>query len=79
MSFNLEPHVCRLCSGRILSKPLENEDREYVCAICGNTAQGDSPKLICACGYHLAGRLVWKCAKNTETAPGMPLYIVVRR
>lgn len=87
--FRLEPHCCRACFGRIVSRPAEG-GREYLCACCGLSAVGAKASVVCACGMTLrktskAGgastpvRLVdmgIRCHENGARSPEFPQLIV---
>jgi len=51
--WDLEPHICVKCFGRIVSKPLPDGQMLYRCTICGRESTGDSPKVACCCGMKI--------------------------
>ena len=53
--WRLEPHVCRSCFGRIVSKSIDDDGdrRQYVCTNCGLQAEGAKASALCACGMKL--------------------------
>lgn len=58
--WRLEPHVCRTCFGRIVSRPTDTSgERLYRCSNCGGEAVGATPSVLCSCGL-----TVRKAARN---------------
>lgn len=47
----LEPHVCKVCFGRIA-----REGDVYTCTSCGHSAKGDDSSVVCACGITMRDR-----------------------
>lgn len=87
-SFNLEPHVCRTCFGRIVNY-LGGSGSVYVCTNCGLSAHGDDASCVCACGIKLKrqkivdGRPVAahadagiRCHENPNPTPDFPSVFV---
>lgn len=68
--WRLEPHVCRCCFGRLVSRAVNGPSsgmigqsaveppREYHCPNCGHAATGHNASVACACGIqvHKGGR-----------------------
>ena len=81
MTYSLEPHVCRYCYGRILSRPMENKGlKEYKCAECGHTEISDKEDIMCMCGLRVNGKLLTKCAPNPKKdAVDLAEYVFVER
>ena len=84
-NWRLEPHVCRVCFSRIVSKPADDEDddkRVYVCTCCGLQAEGHRASSLCACGTKIRkgkGQLVdagLRCHKNQAKSPEFPAEYV---
>lgn len=50
--WRLEPHVCRVCFGRVASRETDADAglRLYVCTNCGLEAEGHKVTALCACG-----------------------------
>lgn len=80
----LEPHVCRLCFGRLVSTPGEDGHRRYQCTNCGAAADGETPAVLCACGltFRRHGRADQaqdaglRCQLNPSPTPEFPsLYV----
>lgn len=85
----LEPHVCRVCFGRIASFPAADGDgRTYQCTNCGLEAQGHKASVVCACGIKLHKRkgdgrsaatlqdAGVRCHENRRVSPEFPaLYV----
>jgi hypothetical protein len=51
----LEPHICRVCFGRIAKEPLvtaggSGQFNLYVCTNCGAKATGRDASVLCCCG-----------------------------
>lgn len=62
-AWNLEPHICRKCFGRLVSRVVPGsvpgaELRVYQCTNCGAEAQHTNADAICCCGIKIkrAGR-----------------------
>lgn len=84
----LEPHVCRRCFGRILSRDLGGGQHEYICSNCGLCARGSKPSVVCSCGMTLrkatASRSAGakpqdagiRCIPNPNIGPEFPAEIV---
>lgn len=86
-SVRLEPHVCRICFGRIASRR-QGDGRIFECTNCGLTIPGVRPSVICACGIKIRkargdGRssvtLVdagIRCHENQARSPEFPALFV---
>lgn len=90
--WKLEPHICRHCFARILSRPGADGQRVYQCSNCGHEAIGDSPAVLCSCGIKLRqtktdGRpgdysvdAGIRCHRNPAPTPEFPgLYVASSR
>ena len=82
--WRLEPHVCRSCFSRIVSRPLDEDDdkRLYHCPNCGMEAEGSRASVLCACGMKVRkGKSAWadagvRCHENQAKSPEFPaLYV----
>lgn len=52
--WRMEPHVCRSCFGRIMSRPSDVAgERVYCCSNCGCEASGGHPSVLCCCGLKM--------------------------
>jgi hypothetical protein len=61
--WRLEPHVCRSCFSRLVSRPVQTQalnhgpavgpTRLYQCTNCGLEAAGGSAAVLCSCGIKL--------------------------
>lgn len=78
MTWEIEPHVCRQCGGRILSREVEDAT-EYRCSNCGATATGHRASVLCACGIKLRGTVDagLRCRVNDKPTPELPGQVVV--
>lgn len=87
-SWRLEPHVCRVCFGRIASRPADGDEdtdrRVYSCTNCGAEAEGNRASVVCACGTKIRsgaskGRLIdagLRCHENRARSMEFPsLYV----
>lgn len=87
-TWRLEPHCCRVCFGRVVSRRLEDGSRLYQCSCCGAEASGHKPDVVCACGLKLRksrgdGRTGERftdagirCHENRNISPEFPaLYV----
>jgi hypothetical protein len=83
-SFRIEPHVCVHCMGRVLSRALPDLDdvaaisRLFRCADCGVEKEGQTPSVICTCGFkvHRRTNLGLRCESNTGKTPEFPAEII---
>lgn len=86
--WQLEPHCCRNCFGRIVSRKHPDGGRDYHCPNCGIEGSGQKPSVICACGMKLRkskgdGRSSFtlvdaglRCHLNQRQSPEFPaLYV----
>lgn len=88
--WNLEPHICRKCFARLVSRPVAGGDlRLYQCTNCGAEAQHTNADALCCCGIKIkrAGRNGTKasatlvdagvrCIPNPEISPMFPSQFV---
>lgn len=51
-AWRLEPHVCRACFSRLVSRP-DAGGRRYHCTNCGLEALGAGPEVLCSCGLKI--------------------------
>ncbi len=51
--WRLEPHVCRVCFGRLVSQHGLAGTRRFLCTNCGADGVGLGSEVLCACGLHL--------------------------
>ena len=52
-AWSLEPHICRACFSRIVSRAADAGpagSRLYLCTNCGLEASGATPAVLCSCG-----------------------------
>lgn len=82
--WRLEPHVCRSCFSRLVSRQADDEDagRVYLCTSCGLEGAGHRADVLCACGTKLRkGKVAWvdagiRCHENLARSPEFPaLYV----
>ena len=83
LMWSLEPHVCKTCFGRIVSRRTnERGDKLYQCSNCGDESEGADPSVLCACGACLPRKgglpikLGLKCQSNTERGPDFPSLFI---
>ena len=76
--WELSPHACRFCFGRVLQRTKRGKVVEVVCAECHKTAPG-GPTAICCCGAD-CGALgqALECFSNPERSEANPQVIMVR-
>lgn len=73
--WRIEPHVCRACFGRILSRA-EGDARLYRCADCGTEKTGHASSVLCSCGIRLNARTAGvRCEPNVQQSPEFPFEI----
>jgi hypothetical protein len=79
----LEPHVCRHCFGRIVSRA-DGDNRLYCCTNCGAQEHGARVSALCACGAKVKRKgegmvsLGLKCRENTDRSADFPsVYVAV--
>lgn len=78
MNWTLEPHLCRSCGGRLLSRP-SIRSNDYRCARCGTEAEASSPEAICFCGIRVGsiGRDAGvRCTRNPHPTHNVPDEII---
>jgi hypothetical protein len=85
--WQLEPHCCRVCFGRIASRKVP-DGREFECTNCGARGVGNKASVICACGikirkYKGDGRTAAvmvdagiRCHSNKRVSPEFPALFV---
>ena len=49
-SWRLEPHICRACFSRLVSRGVGGVDRRYHCTNCGLEAVAPGADALCCCG-----------------------------
>jgi len=76
--WELTPHACRFCFGRVLQRSKRGEVVEVLCAECHKMASG-GPFAICCCGAD-CGALgqALECFSNPERSEANPQVIMVR-
>lgn len=82
--WEITPHVCMACFGRVLQRALPASgggERMFRCADCGVEGSGATPAVICTCGFRVKGRATMglKCAQNTQKTPEFPAEIIARQ
>lgn len=79
--WRLEPHVCRVCFGRILSRSSDEDGkRVYRCACCGASATAGTARALCSCGVKLNARSAGvRCEPNQNKSAEWPFEIVARQ
>lgn len=78
--WDVEPHVCAECFGRILSRKGEDHGRVFRCADCGATgeAAGRKPP-ICACNIRIGTKNAGvRCVPNPNPRPELPAEIIAQ-
>lgn len=85
-AWTLEPHVCRVCFGRIVSRPSTKDAHGFVyqCTNCGAENGGRSPDVLCACGLKLRNHAPGaplvdaglRCQPNPDPRPDFPSLFV---
>lgn len=89
--WQLEPHVCKKCFARLVSRPVADAVttglREFACTNCGLQGEAVSSDAVCCCGIKIrrpgrggkAGALVdagVRCIPNPEPSLQFPsLYV----
>ena len=76
--WQLAPHACRHCFGRVLSRSVSGVVIEVRCAECGEHSQGPADE-ICACGADCGDiGFVLKCVRNTNVTKENPHEVLIR-
>lgn len=82
--WSMEPHICRQCFGRLVSRPHASGLREYHCTNCELTSQDTSADGVCCCGIKIrkrngtgrsGGPMVdagVRCIPNPDKTPAFP-------
>lgn len=73
--WSLEPHICRKCFGRLLSRSTDSGQREYLCSNCGDLASGASPAVSCACGIRMRKPVEGKRMGNATIDAGIRCHL----
>lgn len=88
--WNLEPHVCRECFGRMASRPAAGGKIEVLCTNCGANGITETIDNSCCCGVKVrkrngAGRSGGpmvdagiRCIPNPERSPAFPSMYVAQ-
>jgi ribosomal protein L37AE/L43A len=76
--WQLAPHCCKFCFGRVLSRSVSGVVIEVRCAECGEHAQGPAEE-ICACGADCGDiGFVLKCVRNPNVTKENPHEVLIR-
>lgn len=87
-TWTLEPHVCKICFGRLASRALAGDLREYRCTNCEAESQHTDATHGCCCGIKIrkrngvgrhGGPMVdagIRCIANPERSPMFPAAYV---
>jgi hypothetical protein len=76
-TWELVPHCCRRCLGRVLARTTDDGHRIARCSDCGLAAIGE-PDVVCWCGITLgATRVRLRCERNPTPTEEFPAEIVV--
>lgn len=87
-SWRLEPHICRACFSRLVSRGADGADRRYHCTNCGLEAVAASAEALCCCGTKIrrptkgskSGTTLVdagiRCVVNPVPTPDFPSVIV---
>lgn len=77
-NWKIEDHVCLTCFGRVVSRPGEDNRREFRCTNCGASGAG-SVRTICACGMRVGTRDAGvRCVRNDNPRPDLPSEIIAK-
>jgi hypothetical protein len=81
--WEITPHACGVCLGRILVRPANGQARAYRCADCSATGigrQGQRHPPICACSRGTGKRGIYdarlRCVANDNPGPESPWEII---
>ncbi|MFJ2528423.1 hypothetical protein [Pseudomonas helmanticensis] len=55
-AWKLEPHVCKICFGRMASRPADQDFVELLCTNCGATSKQERVTAACCCSILLRKR-----------------------
>lgn len=76
--WQLAPHCCKFCFGRVLTRSAGGVVIETRCAECGEHAQGPVDE-ICACGADCGDiGYVLKCVRNPHVTKENPHEVLIR-
>jgi hypothetical protein len=76
--YQLAPHACRFCFGRVLQRVARGQVVEVRCAECGAHALG-AARDICCCGADCGDMgFVLECVRNPNVSKENPHEILVR-
>lgn len=82
-SWHIQPHICRVCFGRVLRSGPPGS-ASYRCSNCGLSQAGSSDAVLCMCGMRtrtstkspLGVNAGIRCIANPHISPEMPSEIV---
>lgn len=76
--WDFEPHACRNCRARVMSRERADGVREYRCSCCGFRGEG-KVESVCSCGHNWGAHgHVLKCLANPNVSVEIPFEILVR-
>lgn len=73
----LEPHVCKECLGRLLSRTDEAGQTITRCADCGAQSEAGHEAMCCCGAFPASSKVKLRCVRNDHATPETPAEIVV--
>lgn len=79
--WELTPHICRVCFGRVLKHVAFDHRKTYKCSNCETEVIGSSANCLCCCGISLRTQrdAGIRCVINNERTPENPSIIVAEQ
>lgn len=79
--WELTPHVCRICLGRVLKRETVGGGQVFRCSNCGVEREGADETVICTCGLKLKTKIDAgiRCTPNERKTPECVSEIVAQQ
>lgn len=81
LRWELAPHICRVCFGRVVQRTTFDRRKVYRCSNCETEAEGPGAQVLCCCGIKLRnGRDAGvRCIENPRRTPENPARVVAEQ
>ncbi|MGL4458254.1 MAG: hypothetical protein ACRCUB_07655 [Plesiomonas shigelloides] len=86
--WQLEPHICKTCFGRLASQSIGGGLRRYTCTNCGAESEARAADALCCCGIKIFKQVRGgsgegaemdagiRCMRNPDPSPLFPNLFV---
>ncbi len=78
MTYFIVDHICKFCKGRLLAKPLEHSNVQFLCADCGHQEIAVHVEAACMCGFKIKGKKIYRCVLNEHKSTLNPFQIIAK-